>query len=41
MVGFPGEDDNAFRNSMNFINDFEFVKVYVLPYSPSEVTYAS
>ena len=41
MVGFPGEDDNAFKNSMNFIKDIAFGKVHVFPYSPREGTDAA
>ena len=33
MLGFPSEDDRAFKNSMNFLNEIEFGKVHVFPYS--------
>ncbi len=33
MIGFPGEDDNAFENSMNLIKEIEFGKIHVFPYS--------
>ncbi|MGI6442850.1 MAG: MiaB/RimO family radical SAM methylthiotransferase [Synergistaceae bacterium] len=33
MLGFPCEDDRAFRNSMNFLEEIQFGKVHVFPYS--------
>lgn len=41
MVGFPEEDDAAFKNSMDFIKDTAFGKVHVFPYSPREGTDAA
>jgi threonylcarbamoyladenosine tRNA methylthiotransferase MtaB len=41
MIGFPGEDERAFENSMNFIRDIGFGKVHVFPYSPREGTDAA
>ena len=41
MVGFPGEDDAAFKNSMDFIKETAFGKVHVFPYSPREGTDAA
>ncbi|MEG1641620.1 MAG: tRNA (N(6)-L-threonylcarbamoyladenosine(37)-C(2))-methylthiotransferase MtaB [Synergistaceae bacterium] len=41
MIGFAGEDDNSFTNSMNFIKEMKFGKIHVFPYSPREGTEAS
>ncbi|MDI9389437.1 MAG: tRNA (N(6)-L-threonylcarbamoyladenosine(37)-C(2))-methylthiotransferase MtaB [Synergistota bacterium] len=40
MVGFPGEDEEAFASSMAFIREGGFGKVHVFPYSPREGTRA-
>lgn len=41
MVGFPGEDEAAFNNSMRFINEIGFGKMHIFNYSPREGTSAS
>lgn len=41
MIGFPGEDDNAFNNSMKFIEEIGFGKIHIFPYSPREGTDAA
>ena len=41
MVGFPGEDEAAFDNSMRFINDIGFGKMHIFNYSPREGTLAA
>lgn len=34
MVGFPGEDEQAFENSLRFAEEIGFGKIHVFPYSP-------
>jgi len=41
MVGFPTEDDAAFRRSLDFVRGLGFGKVHVFPYSPREGTPAA
>jgi len=41
MVGFPGEDEEAFEKSIKFIKDIGFGKVHVFNYSPREGTDAA
>lgn len=41
MVGFPTEDDAAFRGSLDFVKEMRFGKVHVFPYSPREGTPAA
>ena len=41
MVGFPTEDDDAFRRSLDFVRGLGFGKVHVFPYSPREGTPAA
>ena len=41
MVGFPGEDEKAFENSIRFINDIGFGKMHIFNYSPREGTAAA
>ena len=41
IVGFPGEDDNHFRETYNFIKEIGFTNMHVFPYSPREGTKAS
>jgi len=41
MVGFPGEDDKAFENSLRFVEELRFGKVHVFPYSPRKGTLAA
>ena len=41
MVGFPGEDEAAFDNSMRFISDIGFGKMHIFNYSPREGTLAA
>lgn len=33
MLGFPGERDSAFKNSIKFLREIRFGKVHVFPYS--------
>lgn len=41
MVGFPGEDERAFENSLRFAEEIGFGKIHVFPYSPREGTAAA
>ena len=41
MVGFPGEDEKAFENSIRFIKDIGFGKMHIFNYSPREGTVAA
>ena len=41
LVGFPGEDDDAFRESYRFVEQFGFAKLHVFPYSPRPGTPAT
>ncbi|HAJ93657.1 MAG TPA: tRNA (N(6)-L-threonylcarbamoyladenosine(37)-C(2))-methylthiotransferase MtaB [Synergistaceae bacterium] len=41
MVGFPGEDETAFENSMRFTKDIGFGKMHIFNYSPREGTDAA
>ena len=41
MVGFPGEDEKAFENSIRFIKDIRFGKMHIFNYSPREGTDAA
>lgn len=41
MVGFPGESDNDFTESLDFIKKIGFEKVHVFPYSPRKGTRAA
>jgi threonylcarbamoyladenosine tRNA methylthiotransferase MtaB len=34
IVGFPGEDERAFRNTLRVVEDAGITKVHVFPYSP-------
>ncbi len=34
LVGFPGEDETAFRASYDFVERMAFAKLHVFPYSP-------
>jgi threonylcarbamoyladenosine tRNA methylthiotransferase MtaB len=41
LVGFPGEDEEAFRESYAFVRDMAFAKLHVFPYSPRPGTPAT
>jgi len=41
LVGFPGEDEEAFRESYEFVRRMEFAKLHVFPYSPRPGTPAT
>ena len=41
MVGFPGESDKNFRNSVNLIKEIEPVRTHIFPFSSREGTTAS
>lgn len=41
IVGFPGETDELFKESVNTIKDIGFTKIHVFPYSKREGTKAS
>lgn len=41
IVGFPGEDETAFRASYDFVAAIEFARVHVFPYSPRPGTAAT
>ncbi len=40
MVGFPGETEEEFRSSLEFVSDIGFAKVHVFPYSRRSGTVA-
>jgi threonylcarbamoyladenosine tRNA methylthiotransferase MtaB len=40
IVGFPGEDEDAFRTSYDFVAAMEFARLHVFPYSPRPHTVA-
>jgi len=41
IVGFPGEDETAFRASYSFVAAMEFARLHVFPYSPRPGTAAA
>jgi threonylcarbamoyladenosine tRNA methylthiotransferase MtaB len=41
LVGFPGEDEDAFRESYTFVEQLAFAKLHVFPYSPRPGTPAT
>jgi threonylcarbamoyladenosine tRNA methylthiotransferase MtaB len=41
IVGFPGEDDEAFENTRKFIEEISFSGLHVFPYSMRPYTYAA
>lgn len=41
IVGFPGESEELFRETMDFINTIEFSKIHVFPFSPRKGTPAA
>lgn len=41
ITGFPGEDDNAFKNTFSLINDLPASYLHVFPYSPRKGTAAA
>jgi len=41
IVGFPGETDLQFANTMTFVNDLDFARIHVFPYSPRQGTPAA
>jgi threonylcarbamoyladenosine tRNA methylthiotransferase MtaB len=41
LVGFPGEDDDAFLESYQFVERLGFAKLHVFPYSPRPDTPAT
>ena len=41
MVGFPGESEENFMDSLNIIEQVQFLKVHVFPYSPRSGTIAA
>lgn len=41
LVGFPGESDAAFQNTLNLVRELEFGKLHVFPYSRRPHTEAS
>lgn len=40
IVGFPGEDDAAFENTLRLISDYAWANVHVFPFSPRPRTSA-
>jgi len=40
IVGFPGEGDEEFRNTYNFLNSFPFSYLHIFPFSPRPATEA-
>lgn len=41
MVGFPGEEDSNFKNSLEFVREMEFSGLHVFKYSPRKGTPAA
>ncbi len=41
MVGFPGEDDDAFEETYRFLDDLDISYLHIFPYSPREGTRAA
>lgn len=41
IVGFPGETEDDFRDTMDTLNEIGFTKIHTFPYSPREHTLAS
>ena len=41
IVGFPGEDDDAFEETYRFIEEMPLYYLHVFPYSPREGTRAA
>jgi threonylcarbamoyladenosine tRNA methylthiotransferase MtaB len=41
MIGFPGESDEAFEESIDFVRQCEFAKLHVFPYSARPGTAAA
>ena len=41
MVGFPGETDEEFNETVNFVKDIEFSRIHVFQYSPRKGTRAA
>lgn len=41
IVGFPGESDVEFQESLDFVEGMHFARVHVFPYSPREGTLAA
>lgn len=41
IVGFPGETDDDFKETLNVMNDVKFAKVHMFPYSVRERTRAA
>jgi len=41
LVGFPGEDEDAFVESYRFVEQAQFAKLHVFPYSPRPGTHAA
>ena len=41
IVGFPGETEEDFLETVNFVKEIEFAKVHVFPYSPKKGTKAA
>jgi len=41
ITGFPGEDDQAFRNTLDFIQEYPFSNLHVFPYSERSGTAAA
>ena len=41
IVGFPGETDEEFEETVAFVNEVGFLKVHVFPYSKRDGTYAA
>lgn len=41
MIGFPGESDEDFQESLDFVKKIKFAKVHIFPYSKREGTIAA
>jgi len=41
IVGFPGETDDEFAQTLNFAEEMTFAKIHVFTYSPRKGTIAS
>jgi threonylcarbamoyladenosine tRNA methylthiotransferase MtaB len=41
IVGFPGESENDFQTSLEFVEELEFARIHAFPYSPRPGTAAA
>jgi threonylcarbamoyladenosine tRNA methylthiotransferase MtaB len=41
IVGYPGETEEAFRNTVDFVREIDFIKLHIFKYSPRPATAAA